>query len=238
MSELLCPQCGRTLDAQTGAAFCPFCGGSLAKASSTQEDEAVRAVIAQVEALDSPVKKYELLHQAQQKYPDSLALAEELLFLGRLHERNARMLDFSVIKSYLLNIYLEPEDIAPAKIDAMRAELFNYPDLERCLALSPDHDVFINHYLTKLSCQFIDLFLRGSSRYMRRVFGIGLESRAPKLLASPAVRMLAAMRDDAALTPKQRSQLMHAFYAAFSTQLGGDTQWLVQAMAEHGVTLG
>ena len=72
---------------------------------------------------------------------------------------------------------------------------------------------------------------------MRRVFGIGLESRAPKLLAQPVARMLAAMRDDALLSAKQRSLLMHALYAAFSTQLGGDTQWLVQEMAKRGIVL-
>ena len=238
MSDTICPHCGKTVNAESGAQFCPFCGKPLKQPPAQPISDAERDILAQAEAQADPVKKHRLLTDALAKYPQSLPIAEELLFLGRLYERNQRTLDFSVIKCYLLNLYLEPDTISPAKQDAMRLELFSHPDLDRCLRLAPERNAYMAHYLHRLSCQFIDLFLRGSSRYMRRVFGIGLESRAPKLLASPAVRMLAAMRDDAALTPKQRSQMMHAFYAAFSTQLGGDTQWLVQAMAERGVTLG
>lgn len=237
MSELRCPHCARALAVETGAAFCPFCGGALSKAVQGAEDEAVRTLLAKAEAQADPAKKYALLTKAQAAYPDSLSVAEELLFLGRLHERTSRTIDFSVIKCYLLMAYLEPDTLPPGKGQAMRAELFHHPSLERCLALCEDPTVYLSHYLTRLSGQFIDLFLRGSSHYMRRVFGMGLESRAPKLLAAPAARMLKAMRGDQDLTPQQRALLMHAFYAAFSAQLGGDTQWLAKDMAELGVTL-
>jgi hypothetical protein len=184
-----------------------------------------------------PVKKHRILTEALAKYPQSLPIAEELLFLGRLYERGKGTLDFSVIKCYLLNIYLEPDAFAPARADELRHELFNHPDLDRCLALAPDREAFLRHYLHRLGCQFIDLFLRGSSKYMRRIFGFGLESRAPKLLASPAARMLAAMHGDAALTPAQRDMLMQAFFDAFSAQLSGDTQWLLTEMAARDVRL-
>lgn len=237
MSELQCPHCGRKLAIDNGAAFCPFCGGALAQARPIPEQDAVRELLAKVEAQADPVKKYDLLIKAQGQYPDSLAIAEELLFLGKLHERNAKMLDFSVIKCYLLMIYLEPDTIPPAKLDAMRRELFNHPALDRCLALSEDQSAFLNRYLTRLSSQFIDLFLYGSSRYMRRYFGLGLDSRAPKLLAAPTARMLAAIQRDMELTEEQRTLLMHALHAAFSTRLSGDTQWLQKDMAELGVTM-
>lgn len=237
MSEISCPHCGKTLDMNGGALFCPYCGKALKQAIASPVTEQERDVLAKVEAMDDPVKKHRVLTEALAKYPQSLPIAEELLFLGRLYERGRGTLDFSVIKCYLLNIYLEPEAMAPARVDELRHELFNHPDLERCLALAPDREAFLKHYLHRLGCQFIDLFLRGSSRYMRRIFGFGLESRAPKLLAAPAARMIAAMRDDTALSEGQRAMLMQAFFDAFSSQLSGDTQWLLTEMAARGVRL-
>ncbi|MEA4999398.1 MAG: zinc ribbon domain-containing protein [Candidatus Limiplasma sp.] len=237
MSEILCPTCGKNVAHAEGASFCPYCGGALAKAAQPPEADAVRALLDQVAAMDNPRKKYDKLAQAMERYPDSLAIAEELLFLGRLHERSARQLDFSVIKSYLLMLYLEPETLVPEQIAAMREAIFSHPDLQRCLRLAADPNAFLDQYLTKLSTQFIELFLRGSSRYMRRFFGMGLESRAPKYLAAPAGFMLAAMQQDDQLTQEQRARLMRAFFRAFNTQLGGDTQWLLQEMQTRGVAM-
>ena len=237
MSEMQCPQCGRTLTVETGAAFCPYCGGSLQAPAAKPENTAVQALLTRAEAADDPVKKHALLTEALALDPESLAVAEELLYLGRLYERNPHAADFSVIKCYLLNPYLEPTAVSPEKRDAMRRELFDHPDLDRCLRLCGDRTAFLTRYLTRLSAQYIDLFLHGSSQHMHRFFGFSMDSRAPKLLAVPAARMLAAMRDDGALTPEQRSLLMHAFYAAFNTQLNGDVQWLRQEMQARGVTL-
>lgn len=236
MSELTCPHCGRNLSVGNGAAFCPFCGGMLRKAESTPDDEAARALLLKAEGLSDPEKKHELLLQGMAEHPDSLAIAEELLFLGRLYERSHNRVDFSVIKCYLLNIYLEPEELSPAKIDAMRRELFDHPDLDRCLRLSADPSAFLSRYLFRLSQLFIDLFLKGSSKYMHRFFGLGLDSRAPKLLATPVSRMLAGIQRDPNLTPEQRSLLKYALYTAFTSQVG-DAQWLQQEMTERGVAL-
>lgn len=237
MSEIQCPHCGRKLSTESGAAFCPYCGGALSQPQAAPEDSAVRELLAKVETLTDPVKKYALLHSAQAQYPKSLAIAEELLFLGRLHERNPKVLDFSVIKCYLLMIYLEPETMMPEKIGALRRELFDCPELDACLALCEDQTAFLNKYLTRLSGQFIDLFLHGSSKYMHRFFGLGLDSRAPKLLAAPVAHMLAAMRDDPVLSAEQRSLLMHALYAAYNARFMSDMQWLQKEMTERNVTL-
>ena len=237
MSETICPHCGKAVSAESGALFCPFCGKPLKQAPAQPISDAERDILAKAEAQVDPVKKHRLLSDALAKYPQSLPIAEELLFLGRLNERNQRSLDFSVIKCYLLNLYLEPDTISPAKQDAMRLELLSHPDLDRCLRLAPDRNAYMAQYLHRLSCQFIDLFLRGSSKYMRRIFGFGVESRAPKLLAPPAARMLVAMHNDQALTPEQRAQLSQAFFDAYSTQLGADTQWLLAEMAALGVKL-
>ena len=112
----------------------------------------------------------------------------------------------------------------------MRSELFHHPDLDRCLGLCGDQNAFLIRYLTRLSNQFIELFLKGNSQYMHRYFGFGLESRAAKYLAEPSARMLAAISADAELTDCQRALLKNAFFNAFRQQLGEDTQWLQQAM--------
>jgi len=237
MKERLCPRCGKTLPADSDAAFCQYCGAPVGHADGREEKEAVQALLTQANKQTDPVKKHDLLLKALQEDPQSLSAAEELLLLGRLHERSPRKLDFSVIKSFLLNAYLEPEEFATVTRQAMRREIFNHPDLARCLALTEDENAFLTRYLTRLSNQFIELFLRGSSRYMRRFFGMGLESRAPKLLAPPAAKLINEVRADQELTAEQRSLLTHAFYNAFSSQMGGDTQWLDQAMAERGIAL-
>ena len=237
MSERKCPRCGKTVPADSAAAFCQYCGAPLGENSPKPEKEAVRELMKQADRQTDPIKKHALLAKAMEEDPQSLAVGEELLLLGRLHERNPRKLDFSVIKSYVLNAYLEPEEYSDKQREAMRGEIFNHPDLARCLELCEDENAFLTRYLTRLSNQFIDLFLKGSSRYMRRFFGMGLESRAPKLLASPTARMINGMRADPLLTGEQRALLTHAFYGAFSAQMGGDTQWLDQAMTELGFTL-
>ena len=235
MEERHCPKCGRTLEIAAGATFCPFCGASLTpKAADSAE---VSALLRQAANESDPKKRYAALTKAQALAPESLAVCEELLFLGRLHERTPKKLDFSIIKSFLLQMYLTPKDFTEAKADAMRAELFEHPLLLRCLALAPDPQAYMTHYLTRLSGEYIDLFLRGSSVYMRRYFGFGMESRAPKYLAEPAGDMLARMRADDRLSDERRALLTNAFYEGFSRQMNGETRWLDERLEKLGVTL-
>ena len=67
---------------------------------------------------------------------------------------------------------------------------------------------FLRRYLTRLSEEFIRLFLKGSTRHMHAIFGFVNEGKAPKHLALPAAQMLRAMQRDESLTGAQRSLLM------------------------------
>ncbi len=201
------------------------------------ENADARALLKRAKAQDDPVKKHALLTQAEALAPDSLEIAEELLFLGRLYERDARKLDYSVIKCYLLNLYLNPRDYAPDQAESVRAELFGHSRLLRCQALSDDPDAYLRKYLTRLSTEFIDLFLHGSSRYMRRFFGFTSENNAPKYLAVPACDMLAAMRADPALSPERKALLTRCFYGAFATYVSGKTDALDQRLADAGLSI-
>lgn len=229
-SRICCPKCGRSTPMEA-AAFCPFCGAELA-APPVEADvkEALQAAGSQ----DDPVKKHELLVRALEKHPDSLAIEEELLHLGRLYERNHRKLDYSVIKCYLLHIYRAPEELTADKRADMRRELFHDPQLERCLSLAPDADAFMTRYLSRLSGEYIRVFLRGDSRVMRVFWGFKLESRAAKLLAAPVAGMLGRIREDTEITDKERDMLYSAFRAAYDKDVGGDTRYLDEALRGEG----
>ena len=161
MSENRCPSCRRELPVADGT-FCPYCGAALAKGDELPEP--VRAALDAAGKENDPVKKYRLLCDAREAFPNCLPIEEELLFLGRLHERDGKNPTFDVIKCFLLHPYLTPKEFTPKKWDAMRQELFHHEQLERCKALAPDADVFVSHYLERLSEEFVRLFLEGRWR--------------------------------------------------------------------------
>lgn len=227
MSETLCPRCHQAIGA-ADAAFCPFCGEKLAK---TGPD------LSAVLQLSDPVQKHEQLVSLQAQYPDNLAIAEEILHLGRLYERGRKGMDFSIIKCYLLNVYLEPETIKSKQRAALRQELFHHPDLDACLALAENREEFLYRYLMRLSEDFIRLFLQGSSRYMHQLFGFVNNSKAPKYLAQPAAKMLMNMQKDDTLDEAQRPLLMRAFYAAFACRLDGETRYLDELIKKYNLSV-
>lgn len=112
----------------------------------------------------------------------------------------------------------------------MRRELFEDPQLERCLRLAEDEQGWLAGYLLRLCREFIQVFLMGSSEYMPRLLGFRLERDASKALAKPAAQMLRAMAGDEALPRQQRAMLQSAFEQAFAAECGGELRWLRQAL--------
>ena len=238
MHEASCQHCGKLLGAFPGMAFCPFCGGPLSgEGQANREPEKVLAIVRQLEETADPRKKHELLLRAEAEYPQSLAVAQELLFLGRLYERGGKGVDFSVIKCHLLMLYLDPGQFSAARRAEMREELFAHPQLLKCLSLSEDEDAFLRMYLIRLAGEFIRLFLRGDSRYMRRIFGLGMESRAPKLLADPVAAMIVNAVKDENLSARQQDMLARTLYQAFSKDMAGETQWMNGNLQKAGINL-
>ena len=234
MSENRCPSCQRELPVADGA-FCPYCGAALEKGDELPEP--VRAALEAAGKENDPVKKHRMLTEARQAFPNCLPIEEELLFLGRLYERDGKKPTFDVIKCFLLHPYLTPKEFSAAKRDAMREELFHHEQLERCKALATDPDVFLSHYLERLSEEFVRLFLEGSTYYMRSFFGFTSRKNAPRLLAEPAAQMIGNMAADEALTPEERKALTHAFYRGFSRRMDGQTEWLRQEMERQGISM-
>ncbi|MDO4351130.1 MAG: zinc ribbon domain-containing protein [Eubacteriales bacterium] len=233
----VCPRCGKA-PKQADAAFCPYCGAPMDQRSAAPVPEGAQRLLEEAAKQPDPKKKYELLKNAQRQYPDCLEVAQELLFLGRLHERNPRKVDFSVIKCYLWHMYLTPEQFSKEQQAAMRAELFEHPDLKRCQALAPNAEAFTRQYLERLAQEFVRLFLRGSSTYMRSFFGIRFDGRASKTLAAPAAAMLGRIRADEALSPQRRDMLYNALYCGYLREMSGDGQRLDAQLGEQGLPLG
>lgn len=228
MAEMRCPKCNKTIGAAEEAAFCPFCGAKLPR-----DGLDFSAVFNEPD----PVKKHEKLLALRQQHPDNPDVAEELLHLGRLYERGRKGVDFSIIKCYVLNVYLEPDALRKSMREALRHEIFHHPDLDNTLALSGDRTIAMRRYLTRLSEDFVRLFLKGSSRHMHSLFGYVNTSKAPKHLALPAARMLSAMRRDETLDEEQRKLLMQSFYAAFSSQMNGETQYLDELLSKYNIPI-
>ncbi len=231
-----CPHCGKSLEAVNGAAFCPFCGGAVETQSKAQpEPEEAKALLTKLQGEPDVRKKHAGLLEAQQRFPESLAIAQELLHMGRLYERGSRQLDFSIIKCYVLMPFLKPQELPRQRREELVEEIFRHPQLEKCLALSGDPEGFTWRYLLRLNREFIELFLRGDSRYMRRIFGIGLDSQAPKYLAGPVACMLQTIRKEDSLEPQQRDMLMRALYQAFAENMTGNTEHLDKHLREMGI---
>lgn len=232
MSLPVCSHCGKNVQ-PADAAFCPYCGAAMPAKTSSVPEGAKKALHA-ADKLNDPVKKHVLLLQAEKDYPDCLEIAEAILFHGRLHERNPRNLDFTVIKCYLWHMYLTPKDFTEAQKQAMRTELFEHPQLQRCLALAPDRDAYLRRYLRRLGCEFVSLFLKGSSRFTRSIFGFRFDNRMSRVLAQPVAMMIAEIRADQALDPNQRTLLAEAIYSAFLTETGGEPQWVNDELEKMG----
>ena len=227
-----CPACRRSLPV-SDAAFCPSCGKALGSAAQGASQQ-VRQLLEEVHRQNDPARKHQLLEKAQERFPDSFEIAEEILFLGRLYERSPKKLDYSVIKCYLWQMYLTPKEFTPQQKQAMREEMTAHPHLMRCLELAPDRDAFMRRYLNRLAGEFVHVFLMGSTHYTRTIFGFRADNRMGRVLAEPAADMLCAIRGDEALEPRQREELYDAFYRAFVTETGGESQWLDAQLEKKG----
>lgn len=229
----ICPRCHKTVPT-ADAIFCPFCGAPISQAVHTTPEGAKKMLKQAEEALD-PKKKHEILTEAEKLYPDELDVAEALLFLGRLHERSPKKIDYSVIKCHLWHMYLTPRDFTADQRDAMREELIAHPQLIRCMELAPDADAYMRRYLEKLGVEFISLFLRGSNHYTNSFFGIRFDGRMAKVLAAPVSAMLGNIHNDAGLPDDKRDMVYDAFYRAFLTETGNDPKWIDELLEKHNL---
>lgn len=223
---MICEKCGKTIEVE-GVAFCPYCGSKLAVNNPPEErNEAAERWIREAQTTTSYPKRKEILLKGQQACPDSREIAWELLFIGKPEEKRPKAIDYSIIKSWILEIYWNPGSFSEERKDRFRAQLFDDPELVRTLQMFPDPEKKQREYLERLCKEYVELFLEGNNQVMGGIFGFRLERNKDKRIAVPVAQMIANIRADEKLLPEQREQLWKILYQAYGVRTGGKMEYL------------
>lgn len=173
-----------------------------------------------------PVYAHLCLERAEVMAPGSLKVQRALLMHGRLHERDARAADYSVIKCYLLHAFEHPEQHSEAEQQRMARELFDHRYVKACTELSESPEAFLSDYLEELSAEYIRLFIAGDSSHTPSLFGIGPRQQLHRYLAKPSADVIRNMLCSPFLEKEEQLMLARAFYRAFLKQMQGQSQEL------------
>ncbi|MBO7663926.1 MAG: zinc ribbon domain-containing protein [Clostridia bacterium] len=228
---MYCRQCQKSIE-MDGTVFCPYCGSRLVteETGEAQENEAKKWLTKALAVTSFPERK-KILQQGLQQVPDSKLLQWELLFIGEPVRKPPKgRLDYSIIKCWILQIYLKPEEFTPDEKTAMREKLFDDPQLNRTAAMFGDPEKKKEEYLERICRDYIAVFMEEDNRLMGSIFGFKREKNREKYLAGPAADMIRRMKTDDGLTADQREQLANTFYRAFSQRMNGKTAFLDEAL--------
>lgn len=210
-------------------AFCPYCGTRIAspREEKHEADPRVKEWIRKALAETGLPKRKKILEQAKKEFPDAPEIDWELLFIGHENPRPRRgRIDYSIIKSSLLNIYRTPEEFSPEERDRMRTELFGDPALAKILESSGDQDSRMRDYLQRLCAEYTEIFLAGDNRINGTVFGFTVSRNKGKAIAGPVSEILRRVDADGALLPRQREMLRDSLVRAYLGTEGAKTEYL------------
>ena len=208
--------------------FCPYCGAKLTAAENSQEpvNEEAEKWIRKALSVNSYPERKKILEKGLEACPDSREIAWEMLFVGEEPEKRMWGIDFSIIKCWVLEIYYKPKEFSAEKKDRMRAQLFDAPELKKCLERFDNPADKQREYLQRLCREYVELFLEGSNQVMGNIFGFHTDRNKEKKLAVPVAEMIERIREDEKLLPEQREQLWKALYQGYASRTNGNTQYL------------
>ena len=230
--SVICSGCGKNIEGES-VAFCPYCGAKLTvEAAPEIRDEKAEKWVRKALAASSYPERKKILQKGLEACPGSREIAWELLFIGEPEAKKRWTVDFSIIKSWILEIYWKPEIFSSDRKDRMRAQLFEDPELIRTLNLFEHPEEKQKEYLQRLCNEYVELFLEGSNLVMGNIFGLHSERNKEKKLASPVAKMIARIRADEKLLPEQREQLWKAMYQAYGKRTGGNMGYLDDQIQE------
>ena len=229
----VCSQCGKTIEGE-GIAFCPYCGAKL-QAPEAQEPVNPEAEkwIQKAMAVSSYPERKKILLKGLEACPDSLEIRWEMLFIGEEGPKKGKVINYSIIKSWILEIYWKPKDFSTEQKDRMRAELFDAPQLKETLALFEDPERKQEEYIQRLCREYVELFLEGNNQVMGNIFGFQIGKNKDRKLAAPVAQMIRNIRADEKLNPEQQEMLRRALYLAYSARTGGGTEHLDAALNDE-----
>ena len=228
--SMTCIRCGKTIEGED-MAFCPYCGARLNATDTGTRNEEAEKWIRKAQGVASYPERKKILEQGLKACPDSREIAWEMLFVGEPESKRTRELDFSIIKCWILEIYLKPESFSEEKRNRMRAQLFDAPELRQCLARFSDPETKQKEYLLRLCEEYVALFLEGNNRIMGNIFGFQIDRNKEKKLAAPVAEMIGRIRKDEKLLPEQREQLWKALYQGYAARVNGKTEYIDELLA-------
>ena len=215
--------------------FCPYCGAKLTAAENSQEpvNEEAEKWIRKALSVNSYPERKKILQKGLEACPDSREIAWEMLFVGEEPEKRMWGIDFSIIKCWVLEIYYKPKEFSAEKKDRMRAQLFDAPELKKCLERFDNPADKQREYLQRLCREYVELFLEGSNEVMGSLFGFRNERNKEKKLAIPVAQIIKGIRADEKLLPEQQEQLWKAVYQAYGTRTDGKMACLDEYLNEQ-----
>ncbi len=213
---MTCGQCGREA-AGEGIAFCPYCGAKIVADENAQTSAEAEEWVRKALKITSLPERKRLLDQAKQACPDAPEIDWELLFIGAPNPKPKRgRMDFSIIKSWLLQIYRNPGEFSAEERNAMRHELFEGEKLRAILAASADPKAKMQEYLNRLGREYVDIFLKEDNRLMGNIFGFRLGKNRMKPVEDAVNGMIRLMEADEKLSEEQRTALTGAMRQAIN----------------------
>lgn len=153
---------------------------------------------------------------------DDLKANRALLMLGRLGEGEKIDGDVSRIKSWLLTIFVKPDSFTPEQRRAMAREIFDHPQLKRCLDLCPDRDKFLRAYIRDLCKEYAQLFIDSAAEFSGSLLGFSTPSSRVNARVAPFVKALSNILDCPDLETEERRLLLTAMHENAQAVLGSD----------------
>ena len=193
----------------------------------------VDTLYARGRSAQEPRDAHAFLMRAAEMDPSDLRVQKELLLRGRLHERDPHNITFHVIKCYLLHAFEHPEKHNQEEIQRMARELFDHPQLQRCLAIAPDQDAFMKEYLNDLCAEYVRLFIAGDTSHTRAILGITIGSKQPVFLAIPAYDIISNILSSSYLNEDEKTLLAGVFYRAYRAHMDGRTEPLDERLGNQ-----
>ena len=211
---MTCIKCGKEITGE-GIAFCPYCGAKLETAEKKLVSKEAEEWVQKALKVTSLPERKKILEQAKTACPDSTEIDWELLFIGTPDPKPARgKLDFSIIKSWLLQIYRKPGDFSREKRDAMRRELFEGEQLQAALAAYENPEEKMREYLGRLCREYIEIFLKEDNQLMGNIFGLRIGRNRDKVLEEAVNNMIRLIEADEQLSAERKQMLKEAMLRA------------------------
>lgn len=175
---------------------------------------------------EDPVVMHQALRQAEALDPENLQVQKKLLLLGRLHERNPKKPDMSVIKCHLLHAFEHPEKFKEEQLRQMARQLVDEDRLQKAMQMAPDGQLFLEDYLLELSREYLRIFLASDNSHIPRVFGISFKGSRARYLAPPARDIINNVFASPFLDQQEARLVARAFYRAYFEFNQGESKQL------------